>query len=59
MTEAPDIGKEGETDYLVMEYLDGETLAERASFCKSPHRGPDGGSGQGKHDQSLVAPRLT
>src|SRR5512139_861832 len=24
-----DIGREGETDYLVMEYLEGETLAER------------------------------
>ncbi len=24
-----DIGREGETDFLVMEYLDGETLAER------------------------------
>ncbi len=24
-----DIGKEGETDFLVMEYLDGETLAQR------------------------------
>ena len=25
-----DVGREGETDFLVMEYLDGETLAERA-----------------------------
>ncbi len=24
-----DIGREGETDFLVMEYLDGQTLAER------------------------------
>ena len=24
-----DIGREGETDFLVMEYLDGETLAQR------------------------------
>jgi serine/threonine protein kinase len=24
-----DVGREGETDYLVMEYLEGETLAER------------------------------
>ncbi len=24
-----DIGKEGETDFLVMEYLDGQTLAQR------------------------------
>ena len=26
-----DVGREGETDYLVMEYLEGETLADRLS----------------------------
>ncbi len=33
-----DIGRDGETDFLVMEYLDGETLAQRAphSFAALP-----------------------
>ena len=35
-----DVGREGETDYLVMEYLEGETLAERLTKgrCRSSRR---------------------
>ena len=35
-----DVGREGETEYLVMEYLEGETLSERLAkgCCRSSRR---------------------